>query len=246
MINQYKPEEFTLSAYKALLNQAKNRFIFQKYTTYSINENFILWRHDVDHSLEQATIIANIEASYQIQSIFFLHLHNDFYNLLDYDSLTYVKEIMHLGHSIALHFDAGYYQIKSKVELEKWLSLEKEILENIFNTPITVFSFHNPNKDTSVFEEETYAKMVNTYSKTFKNKITYSSDSNGYWRFRKLHDVLVDPTVQKLQVLTHPEWWTNEQMMPREKILRYANKRAIKTMEKYDEILNSSNRINLT
>ncbi len=40
----------------------------------------------------------------------------------------------------------------------------------------------------------------------------YVSDANGYWRFRRLLDVLVEGTDVRLHVLTHPGWWQAEPM----------------------------------
>ena len=50
----------------------------------------------------------------------------------------------------------------------------------------------------------------------------YVSDSNGYWRFRRLDAVLADADVERLHVLTHPEWWPPEPMSPRARLERSA------------------------
>lgn len=241
----YKAEEFTLLAYEELLKLAKSRYAFRSYTDYSFHENFVLWRHDVDFSLEQALILAKIEHKHHVSSIYFLHFHNEFYNLFDHNSLSIVKKILELGHSIGLHFEIGYYNLKSSKDLIKWLQFEKSILETIFSTPVAVFSFHNTNELSNTFEEHTYAEMINTYSRVFKTEVTYCSDSNGYWRYKKLYDVLNDDTVKCLQVLTHPDWWSVDEMMPRHKILGYAEKRMMNMMSHYDQILAEAGRLNL-
>ena len=244
-MNEYNPEEFTLTAYKKLLSIAKRKFKFRQYTDYLLSENFILWRHDVDFSLEQALLIAQIEAECGIKSTFFLHVHNEFYNLLDIFSLKIVRQIIALGHAIGLHFDAGYYQIDTPDHVEHWLLFEKNILENIFSIHIAVFSFHNPDKNTSSFDKPTYSGMINTYSQFFKTTLPYCSDSNGYWRYRKLKAVLEDKTINQLQVLTHPDWWTENTLMPRQKILSYAEKKSALIMANYDRVLLEAGRDNL-
>lgn len=244
-MNLYKAEEFTLSSYTNLLNLTKKKFVFRNYNNFRSDENFVLWRHDVDLSLEQALVIAQIEAELNITSTFFIHLHNEFYNLLDQSSQYLVKELISLDRAIGLHFDVNYYSISSTKELNKWLAFEKNVLEAIFDIKINVFSFHNTNRHTEFFEESVYAEMINTYSSYFKNKISYCSDSNGYWRFKKLQDVISDDEVKQLQVLTHPGWWTENELLPREKVSSYVQNRADSTMRNYDDILKKNDRCNL-
>ena len=50
----------------------------------------------------------------------------------------------------------------------------------------TAFSFHNPQKTDYNYENFLYEGLVNCYSKKFKDDLPYCSDSNGYWRFRRL------------------------------------------------------------
>ena len=95
------------------------------------------------------------------------------------------------------------------------------------------------------FEEETYAGMFNTYSRYFKQDISYCSDSNGYWRYQKLADVLQDEGVHQLQVLTHPGWWTEGELRPREKIQQYASMRYDATLDDYDQTLVNFGRLNV-
>lgn len=244
-MNQYNPSEFTLDSYKQLLQLAKSRFPFANFLDFKTKDNFLLLRHDIDFSLIKALEIAQLEHQYNIQSTFFIHLHNDFYNALDLQSLKLVKEIIKLGHFIGLHFDIHYYDIKLQEDLVHWLEFEKSIMEMVFNTEINVFSFHNTNEYTMSFEEEEYGGMINTYSTYFKENVSYCSDSNGYWRFQKLQDVLVDPKVSKLQVLIHPGWWSIQELTPREKVVNYAKNRYEATVSEYDQALISFGRVNI-
>ena len=242
----YDPKEFTLIEYERLLSIAKKRHVFKKYSNIkNVDDNFIVWRHDVDHSLEQSAIVAKIEKKNAIQSTYFLHLHNEFYNAMDFRSSELIKNILSLGHSVGLHFDFAYYDIQSTNELEHWLTIEKNILEALFKTKISAFSFHNPTDFSMKFERDMYAGMINTYSKYYKNNVEYCSDSNGYWRYRKLAEVLDDKSIVRLQVLTHPEWWTREEMLPREKIKKYIEFRALETLANYDGILEAFGRVNI-
>ena len=244
-MNNYIPSEFTLAEFEKLLRLASNHFKFKKYTDPRSNENSILWRHDIDFSLEQAVKLAKIESNHQIQSTYFIHLHSEFYNALDLGSLALIKEIVSYGHALGLHFDIAYYNLQSLKQLNYWLLFEKNILESLFEQEISVFSFHNTSEYSMSFEDEIYAGMINTYSHYFKNQVHYCSDSNGHWRYRKLLDVLSDPSITQLQVLTHPEWWTTEAQMPREKIIQYIDSRRAITLFNYDKALEIAGRINI-
>lgn len=242
----YIPAEFTLTAYENLLHKAKEHFLFCSYTDYDPDGSFVLWRHDVDLSLEQAARLAAIEKNQNVRATYFIHLHNEFYNALDSNSLKLMRDILNCGHSIGLHFDIWYYGIQSLEQLLYWLKFEKKILENLLHVEIPVFSFHNTNEYSMSFEEISYAGMINTYSAYFKQKVTYCSDSNGYWRFKKLSDVLTDSSVKRLQVLTHPGWWTEGELSPRDKIVSYVNQRRELTLQQYDSALKNFDRENIS
>ncbi|KDC30925.1 hypothetical protein L505_0136 [Bordetella bronchiseptica F4563] len=93
--------------------------------------------------------------------------------------------------------------------------------------------------------EARYAGLLNTYSEFFRDQVGYCSDSNGYWRHRRLADVLEQAADHSLQVLTHPGWWVDEAMSPRDRIARCAEGRAAATMRKYDEDLACFGRDNI-
>lgn len=73
----------------------------------------------------------------------------------------------------------------------------------------------------------------------------YVSDSNGYWRYQRLSDVLENSENEKLHILTHPEWWTPEIMPPRERISRCIEGRSAKQHAIYDEALRKAGRLNV-
>lgn len=245
-LNCYKPAEFTINTYQSLLKLAKKRFEFKQYTdVLSPTMPYVLWRHDVDMSLEHAVMLAEIEHEQGISATYFIHLHNEFYNAFDLAAKTLIQTLQSLGHTLGLHFDVSYYDIHSQDDLVHWLTFEKEILARLFGQNITVFSFHNTNECTMRFESDSYSGMINTYSHRFKKHIHYCSDSNGYWRFKQLVDVLGDVSVRQLQVLTHPEWWTETELLPREKVVYHVDKRRAATLSNYDKTLELAGRLNI-
>jgi len=240
----YSIRDFTTSQYAELLNIAKANYKFIGYLDINLGENFILWRHDCDCSLNRSLRLAEIENEQQVQSTYFLNPHCDFYNLLEKSQAQIIKNILELGHEIGLHFDAAYYNIQTEQELDELVLREANWLKDWFGVMPKVFSFHNPTEFLISCERNTYGGLLNCYSKTFKSNIPYCSDSNGYWRFRRLRDVLESATDPCLQVLTHPNWWQESPMPPRERIFRSVYGRAKYTMNWYDKGLQNHMRDN--
>jgi len=237
--------DFTRENYRRLIRLAKEKYVFRNYNDFNNQERFILWRHDVDFSMHGSVKLAKIEAEEGVAATYLLLLHSPFYNLLEHEITTCVREIIGLGHIIGLHFDTSYYQIRNEKEMFKWLTWEKGILGDLFAQNISVFSFHDPSNILQKFPDLMYEGMVNTYSQYFQTKVGYCSDSNGYWRFRRLENVLQESSDYSLQVLTHPEWWQDVVMSPKQRLKHCIDGRAAKTEAWYAEVAMRSGRENI-
>jgi hypothetical protein len=191
--------------------------------------------------------LAKIEMEEGVKATYFLLLHSEFYNALEKDVVKCILQIIKYGHNLGLHFDPNFYDLTNRSsKLEYYLKIEKQLLENIFETEINVFSFHNPDIGNWLqVDREKIAGMVNTYSAYIRDKYTYCSDSNGYWRFKRLEDVLLKEDNEKLQILTHPGWWVPTVMSPRERISRCIEERAAKQHIQYDSFLLELSRENV-
>lgn len=237
--------DFTHTHYRKLLKIAKRRYDFIFYDEIRKEKNEILWRHDVDFSLEEALNLATIENEEGVKSTYFFLLHNEFYNILERKASDILLQIKSLGHQIGLHFDAHYYGIDNVSDLNKHLSFEKEILNKMFNLDIKVFSFHNTTPFLMSCTDWAYSGLINTYAEYFQTEVEYCSDSNGYWKYNRLLDVLEASDERKLQILTHPEWWTDKIMSPKQKIDAIVNGRAKENLDFYDRSLKAFNNVNL-
>jgi hypothetical protein len=246
-ISEKMPPEFTELYYRNLLQIAKKNYNFTSFCNYKSEESIILWRHDVDFSVHRSLELAKIEQDEGVRSTFFIYLHSEFYNVFELEVTHCIREIIKAGHEIGVHFDPAYYEgkIKSYEDLEDLLSYEKRLLEEIFKIEVKVFSFHNPDiGDWLKFDDEIIAGMVNTYSHHFKNNFGYCSDSNGYWRYEQLVDVLEKREQSQLQVLTHPGWWTPENIPPMERVYRAVLGRSNNVLFKYHQTLEKVGRLN--
>lgn len=237
--------DFTSTQYVELLRLAKSNYKFIGYRELAASKRFVLWRHDCDYSLNRSLRLAQFEHEESVKSTYFLNPHCEFYNLLEKGQAQIVAQILSLGHEIGLHFDAAYYDIESEDQLDELVEREAAWLKNWFGIEPAAFSFHNPTEFLLACERDTYGGLINCYSRTFKTTIPYCSDSNGYWRFRRLRDVLESTQDPCLQVLTHPGWWQAVAQHPRERIFRSVYGRASAIMNLYDAGLEAHGRENL-
>lgn len=241
--------QFTERGYKEILELTKQYYQFYYFTDYKSIKKGVLWRHDIDHSVHRAAALAEIEYRAGVQATYFIYLHSSFYNVLEKEIQILLKKIKDYGHAIGLHYEPSFYNLKDNdtKRMQEYAQEEKMFLERIMGCEIYVCSFHNPDVGGNwhLIDEEIIAGMISTYSLYLRNEFEYCSDSNGYWRYKKLDDVIKQHP-DRLHVLTHPEWWQQKQMAPRDRILRCANIRAQRNMEIYDSILKDYGRLNVT
>ncbi len=236
---QFRFDEFTTTNYRTMIQNAKNnnyqfKFFFEQN---DIESKVILWRHDVEFSPFIALRMAEIEADEGVKATYFFQLHAEFYNLFEKAISEIVFKIKSYGHDIGLHFDSHYFNATNEKDLEKYLALDTRFFNEIFNMDIKVFSFHNTNDFVLSCENERYAGLLNVYSKYFKEKFSYCADSTGYWRYERLVDVLNNPEIYRLQVLTHDAMWSKETLPPRQRVFLSIDENAQRIKQWYDDTL---------
>lgn len=212
--------DFTYEAYVELIKLLKDKgYHFCNYLNHDKYEKTVIFRHDIDTSLNKALEIAKIEHENNITSTFFVLLSTNFYNIFSKESNDILKEITALGHEIGLHFDEKRYEISSVKELEYWVLKESKILEDLLNEEVKSVSMHRPSK--WILENDIHFDgMINSYSKKFLSDFKYLSDSRMYWR----EDVLaiVDSEVyDKLHILTHAFWYADNNEAMAEKLEKF-------------------------
>lgn len=243
--SKYLFDDFTFSEYANLIELAKKNYSFRKYNNFDKKENFILWRHDVDLSLNYSLELAKIEAKKGVGSTFFLLPHSRFYNLLEEGSREIIMKISDLGHDIGIHFDTNYYNITEETEIVDALEFEKSIFESSLGINPIAFSFHNTTPFTMSCKDWKYAGLINTYAFYFQENVGYCSDSNGYWKHKRLKDVLTEASDERLQILTHPGWWQEVAKSPSERIQFIISDRADEVWNGYKTLLGKSNNVNI-
>lgn len=237
-------EDFTEAHYRELSRAARASYRFATYDDVPWGTRFVLWRHDLDYSINRAAALAVIESEEGVTATYFVNPHSEFYNPFEAEQAQLLNHILGLGHRLGLHFDAAFHNIQSEEQLHSKVAQEASWLEEAFGVCPDVFSFHNPSAENLQCAADHYGGLTNCYSQRLKTEVPYCSDSNGYWRFRRLHDVLTEATEPCLQVLTHPGWWQGKPMPPRQRICRSAYGRASSTMRLYDQGLEEHGRLN--
>lgn len=238
--------DFTESSYLNLLKIAKKNYVFSRFMN-PIQEKHVLWRHDVDFSMHRALKLAKLENEVGVTSTYFLYPHSTFYNFLSRNILDLVLQIIELGHDIGLHFDPIFYQKNEKSSLKRTIQREYKLIRDFTGVAPVAISFHlYGNLIKPMPEEDILVGMVNAYGPTIRKEYGYVSDSNGVWRFRRLQNVLEEAKENKLQVLTHPEWWTPEVLPPRARIQRCIDGYATFIGKDYDDLVNGAGRPNIS
>ena len=238
-------EDFSIENYKYLIEFISKNYSSIFFNEYDSKKQIVLLRHDIDYSISNSLRLAKIEHNFGLKSTFFVNIHSEFYNFFEKDSIASLKEILKLGHSIGIHFDSTFWNLKDEEQLVKNLTFEKAIIDEALGIKVNAFSFHNPTEFVLSFKKDTYAGLINTYSDRFMNEFKYCSDSNGYWRHERMFDVVESLNHERLHLLTHPGWWTSEIKPPREKIYSIINERAQFILDDYDLNLINSKRENI-
>lgn len=239
--------DFTEDGFRALILALKTGgYRFARYGDV-IADRHVLWRHDVDFSVHRAARLAAIEAEEGVVATYFIHLRGAFYSILEPEVVALLTRIRSFGHEIGLHFDAGAHSSHDwdRPALEEAVNRERRLLEAIIDAPVRTVSWHNPDRSNLLeFDDNEIAGLLSAYAGRLKRDYVYCSDSNGYWRFRPMAEVIAEGH-ERLHLLTHPEWWTPEPMSPSERIDRAISGRARAVREGYDRQLASSGRKNI-
>jgi hypothetical protein len=239
--------EFTETGLLALLRQLKAaQYRFARYGE-QLAGRHVIWRHDVDVSMHRAVRAAEIENAESVIATYFVNPRSQFYSIFEPTIEALLRRILSLGHDVGLHFDAAAYGVKTWTDaaLDAAVRREQTLLETLLQSPLAALSWHNPDQSNLLdFQFETIGGLFNAYSGRLRRDYVYCSDSNGYWRFKSMKDVISEGH-DRLHLLTHPDWWTPEVMAPSERIDRAILGRARKIRSEYDRRLALGGRLNV-
>jgi hypothetical protein len=170
--------------------------------------NFFL-RHDVDISLKKALEMAEIEASRQFHSVYYILLSSPYYNALSPENLERIRMIKDLGMEIGLHYDANIKDGDAndhKNEICVQIGLLEHHIGTIGGHSVT---FHKPvmGKDAD-FELVNLLNKEEVYVPNFDERFKYISDSGHNWREDPIEAFSES---KEIHLNTHPEWYNDEE-----------------------------------
>lgn len=229
--------DFSLRHYTEVL-----RYVKKNYTTGTLKEfeklrkknQFIIFRHDVDLSIDQALNMAILESKNGIKSTYFILLHSPYYNALSGNNIDNIKKIQKYGHEIGLHYDTSI--AKSKKHALKLINNEAELLGNIIGDNIVSIAPHNPSwatlptgeeisgdtSDATVKIDSSKIKFIDAMNPKILNSVKYISDSVQNWRAGCMCNHIGKE--KKLIILTHPIWWFKHPKSRNHTLKQFENK----------------------
>jgi hypothetical protein len=169
-------------------------------------------RHDCDNDPVAAAALARIEADMGIRTTYFVMTRAALYNIMAPKVAALVREILGLGHRLALHFDELPYRDTPNERIAAQVDRERRWLAEEFGQPIDVVSFHQPSP--RVLSNEVRLNCLNTYDKNDMAGFHYISDSNFRFRFDTPVECFRRGEPRRIQLALHPECWTEQAMEP--------------------------------
>jgi hypothetical protein len=236
--------DFTIARFAELCAFARERYEFLRLNEPPTRPG-VIWRHDVDISVQHALRIAELEANLGVVATYFLLPHSICYNLWAEENVSAARAICALGHDVGLHFDPTFYGAAGE-ELDRRAVEERRWLEDLLEVEIASVSFHKFEVVRSKVETaERFAGMVNAYGERLQSEYHYVSDSNGVWRFESMFEAIESRRYDRLQALTHPVWWSDRPMAPRRRLQDCIDAAASAMGHWYDETTRQYGRPNI-
>ena len=209
---------FELGHYRELLAAAKTGGYRFASFDHEPAAGDLLLRHDVDLSLDAALTLAEIEAEKGAQATYFLMTRSVFYNLASPEGERALGRLRELGHRVGLH------AVYPGLELDERFD--------------PVVAWHNPDPE---FMRERLDGAVNVMQPGYFDPDHYRSDSNQHWRNGCPHEELAAGSIERLQLLTHPEIWAYAGATMRETMLAMLDAERARDLERL-----AADRIDLT
>jgi len=202
---------FSWQHYQEILEAGKNsgyKFLLFNEIKGETAEKYCLLRHDIDYAPEKAIEFGRIESELGIRSTYFYQIGAWTYNTQERSCIDAIQALNSMGHKIALHFDANWWEGTSVEELANVCSYEKETLARMTNIDISdIVSFHNPHTCADKVINKTLSGMHHAYEPRYFSDIKYLSDSQG-WYEGCLCKIFESKKYPKIQLLTHPYIWS--------------------------------------
>jgi len=191
-------------------------------------ERFVLMRHDVEFSLDDAVAMAEADHAAGVRSTFFLQLGSD-YNLFEPEETERVQRLLALGHDLGLHYDVRLLEGPGADPAARARRMI-DLMEDFFATEIRAASPHMPMRSGRLLE---IPGVVDAYDPLYFSEIKYVSDSTQVWREGVVTSLL--DRHDRIHLLTHEYLWSEEGYGFEAQLLREAARKAERLRRRAEE-----------
>lgn len=204
-------QDIRASLYPAHIKIAKdNGYKFIKYDDVDKHDKFFILRHDIDMDLRLAGEMAKLEHAAGVTATYFIMLHNELYNTGALAHRKVLREMRDLGHTVGLHFDPTVWAPYKTKNLPRLIEKEIHWLSELAETQVHWVSFHQP--DSYFLNNDVVGEgFESVYNSRFTRGMRYIADSMGMWREESISELLQRNDTPKIQFLSHPANWFNEE-----------------------------------
>lgn len=173
--------DFTYNGYRSLVSKLREKgYCFADYHNWRNYSKAVIFRHDIDCSIEKAVEMAKLESGLGVKATYFVLITGDFYNVFSSPVIRQLRLIKGMGHDIGLHFDETCYDPEE--DMVRMIEYESEILSKVLGEEILAVSMHRPSESTLKADWVIRnGAEVNCYGHQFFHEFKYLSDSRKYW-----------------------------------------------------------------
>jgi len=207
-------DNFTLDYYQKCICLAQEQGYEFITSTQAIDVSYppeklvFIMRHDVDHNLDLAVRMAQLENKLNISSTYYFRTQARNYNVFSWPNIKLIHMIKDFGHEIGYHYELP---LSTTNENRQFFTYNVHLLRLTFGMDtIRTICPHEPTRVAAgdVINASLRKHLhitCDAYDAILMDRFKYISDSSCRWREGPLHKHI---TARKsLYVLTHPVWW---------------------------------------
>lgn len=203
------PEPFTYEYYRSMLGLLKEMgYRFVGYCDRDAilgDDNCVILRHDIDITPQCIYGLSQIEREFQVNSSYFFLVSSPLYNPFDKWVVNLVKDLRGAGDEVGLHFN--FLDRPTGPEhsgLPEAVNIAHLEFERAYGFPADIMGYHSP---PSLAVNDIPVNYPHNFDRFYSHNLYYMGDSRCIIKEDFL-EVIRSGEYPKLQILTHPVWWS--------------------------------------
>jgi len=218
--------DFRYTYFRQLLQTARRQFTAHQLCEApnvlpNTGSPILFLRHDIKMSLHKALRMAEIEHEYGVPATYMVRGDSPLYSLTGRQARILLLDLVQMGHEVGLHFDLTHETRKSPsflrlVEAEIQTACER--IEQIICRPVRSLSLQRTLP--LLFGGPLLVNgRVNADGHELREWCI--SENGGNWRGGEPIPQMAHPTGPALQLILHPIWWGDEQMLAPQRLQEF-------------------------